>query len=308
MSRSHETGAGTRRIPFLRDRPRPQKIENAAWRQQAAEAARRARRRLLVLVPVLAAIIAAYQWRRELFGVDEPVRIATAIAFAAIGWSVARGFANVVVDRLTRRMEPGTAGVAGFLLRLFLLLLIVIVSLRLAGLPLGTVALGASFTAVVVGLAAQQTLGNVFAGIVLLSARPFQIGDRVRFAGFGMDVEGTVVGHGLLYVTCEDGADTVLVPNSTALTMSVRPIREPAKVDLRARLPAGIDPVAVEALIAERVTTPTRGVPHVGLEEYLDDEVVVRIRAAPVHPGDGGQLAREVLGAISDVDRAQAPA
>ena len=38
------------------------------------------------------------------------------------------------------------------------------------------------FTAVGVG-AAQQTLGNVLAGVVLLAARPLQIGDRVRFAG-----------------------------------------------------------------------------------------------------------------------------
>lgn len=63
-------------------------------------------------------------------------------------------------------------------------------SLRLAGLQLGTLALGASVTAVIVGLAAQQTVGNVLAGLVLISARPFKIGDRVRLAGFGMDVEG----------------------------------------------------------------------------------------------------------------------
>lgn len=34
--------------------------------------------------------------------------------------------------------------------------------------------------AVVVGLAAQQTLGDLIAGMVLIAARPFRVGDRVR--------------------------------------------------------------------------------------------------------------------------------
>lgn len=278
-------------------------MDAATMRRQAADAARRARRRLLLLVPVLVALIAAYRWRIELFGADVPVRIATALAFALIGWSLAGGISRVLVGRMTRSMDPANAGVAGFLVRLLTLALSVIVALRLAGLSLQTLALGASFTAVVVGLAAQQTLGNVFAGVVLLAARPFQIGDRVRFAGFGMDVEGTVVAHGLLYVTCTDGDDEVLVPNTTALTMSVRPIREPAAVDMRARLPIDVNPEVVEHRVAEAIDVATKGAPQVGLEEFDGDEVVVRIRAVPDQPEEGGRLAREVLGAVTALDR-----
>jgi small-conductance mechanosensitive channel len=186
------------RLPHLRDSAGIRRVDAALLREHAAEAARRGRRRLVLLVPVLAAVIAAHTWRMELFGMDRPIRIATAIAFALIGWSFAGGISNVISGRLTRVMEPGTAGIAGFLVRLLMLLVTVLVAFRFAGLPIATLALGASFTAVVVGLAAQQTLGNVLAGVVLLAARPFQIGDRVRFAGFGMDVEGTIVGHGLL--------------------------------------------------------------------------------------------------------------
>ena len=46
-----------------------------------------------------------------------------------------------------------------------------------------TLAVGGAFTAVVFGLAAQQTLGNVIAGTVLLSARPFRVGERDPAAG-----------------------------------------------------------------------------------------------------------------------------
>jgi small-conductance mechanosensitive channel len=291
------------RLSRLRSPNAVKRVDAQAIRQQAAEAAKRGRRRLVLLIPVIAAVIAAYSYRIELFGVDKPVRIATAVALVLIAWPFAGGLANVITGRLQRVMEPGLTGVAGFLIKLLTLALTVMASLRLAGLPLGTLALGASFTAVVFGLAAQQTLGNVLAGVVLLSARPFTIGDRVRFAGFGMDVEGTIVGHGLLYVTCADGEDHVLVPNNTALSMAVRPIREPAKVDMRARLPRDIDPEAVESIVTESVSIPTKGSPEVELEEYDGDEVVVRIKATPDSPDDGAKLAREVLGAVTAVDR-----
>jgi small-conductance mechanosensitive channel len=152
------------------------------------------------------------------------------------------------------------------LIRLVTMAVMLVVALRLAGLQPGTITLGASFTAVVFGLAAQQTLGNIFAGIVLLSARPFTVGDRVRFNGFGMDVEGTVVSHGLLYVNCHDGRDLVLIPNNTALTMSVRPIREPASVEMRARLPKEADPEAVEKAVASSITVPVSAPPRIVLE------------------------------------------
>ena len=59
------------------------------------------------------------------------------------------------------------------------------------------------FTAVVFGLAAQQTLGNLIAGMVLLSARPFRVGERVRLqaGAVGGSVEGIVSSLGLLYTT-----------------------------------------------------------------------------------------------------------
>jgi small conductance mechanosensitive channel len=274
-------------------------VPGAAFRAQAKEAARHGWRRLAVLVPLMIALLLAFAYRQQLFGVDEPVRIAVAAILIVLGWSLALNAGRVMQPRLARYFEPGTAGVVGFLFRLFTLAAAVFVSLRLAGLKPGVLVAGAGFTAIVLGLAAQQTFGSIFAGIVLLSARPFRVGDRVRFNGFGMDVEGTVADLGLLYVTMRDGDDRVLVPNNTALTMSARPLREPAAVDMRARLPTGVDPQAVQERVAEGVAIPTRAAPHVTLEEFDGDEVVVRVRATPVDPSDGGHLARDVLRAVA---------
>jgi small conductance mechanosensitive channel len=264
-------------------------------------AARQARGQLLVLIPLLGAVLAAYLFRRQLFGVDRPVRLATAGAMVLIGWALARNLGRMLQPRLASRLDPGAAGVVGFMVRLVTLVAIVLVSLRLAGLQPRTLALGASFTAVIVGLAAQQTVGNVLAGVVLLSARPFQIGDRVRFNGFGMDVEGTVAAHGLLYLTLTDGDDLVQVPNSTALSMSNRPMREPAAVDMRARLPLGVDPELIQQRISDALSVRTKGPPHVALEEFDPDAIVVRIRAKPADRREGGRLAGEVLAAVASL-------
>src|SRR6202008_2866815 len=96
----------------------------------------------------------------------------------------------------------------------------------------------------IIGLAGQQTLGNVIAGVVLLSARPFRVGDRVRLQGGQLagQIEGTVSSLGLLYTTFARGDDSIMVPNSVVLNVAVLPLREPDAVNLRARLRAGMSP------------------------------------------------------------------
>jgi hypothetical protein len=49
----------------------------------------------------------------------------------------------------------------------------VFVALRIAGLDPRALAISGAIAAVVFGLAAQQTLGNLIAGVVLLAVRPF---------------------------------------------------------------------------------------------------------------------------------------
>ena len=73
------------------------------------------------------------------------------------------------------------------------------------------------------------------------------------------------------------------------------PLREPERVELRARFPADTTPSEVQEMISERVDVPTRYPPHIGLEELDRDEVVVRIVAVPQSRTDGARLASEIL-------------
>jgi small-conductance mechanosensitive channel len=270
-------------------------------RVQAAQAAKAARKQLFFLTPIVGVIVGVYIYRTQLFGsrADTAVSIAAAALLFMFGWIIARNLGRLLQPYFARQLDPVQAGVGGFLVRLGAVALIALISLRIAGVQLGALAVGATFTAVILGLAAQQTFGNVLAGIVLVSARPFQVGDRVRFAGFGMDVEGTVRAHGLLYVTLTDGDDLVMVPNNTALTMSVRPLREPAAVDMQAHLDPSVDPRDVQDRLVDGISIPLKAEPQVLLEEFDGDEVIVRIKATPVDPENGGELAGQVLDVVS---------
>jgi small-conductance mechanosensitive channel len=208
-----------------------------------------------------------------------------------------------VSPAIFKRLEPATAGTVSFLLRLVLLGTALIIALRTAGLDPRTLAVGGAFTAVVVGLAAQNTLGNVMAGLLLLSARPFKVGDRVRFQAGGVAgrVEGVVMSLGLLYVTLAEGEDTILVPNNVAMAAAVVPLREPTAVDLRARVKPDVKPSELQRFLEENVTVATRSHPHISVEEVDDDEVVMRVAATPELDREGAKLADEILAAIGQV-------
>jgi small-conductance mechanosensitive channel len=272
-------------------------------RVQAAQKARRARWQALIIMPLLVGVVWAYSHRRQLFGVDLPVRVASAVALVILGWAFARALGRALGPSLFRRMDSGTAGTVGFLIRLLALTIAVLFALRVAGLQPSTLAVGGAFTAVIVGLAAQQTIGNLIAGMVLLSARPFRVGDRVRLQAGAVAgiVEGVVSSLGLLYTTLAQGEDRTMVPNSVVLSAAVVPLREPASVDLRARLRAGVQPSYIQKLLDDAVTVPTRSRPHIGLEEVDADEVVVRIAATPESGSDGPKLADEILEAVSQL-------
>jgi small conductance mechanosensitive channel len=272
---------------------------------QTAQRARRARRELIVLVPLLSITLYAYLRREELFGVDTPVRAAAAIVMVILGWALARDLGRFTAPALFRRMDPATAGTVGFLIRLIFIAAAALFALRVAGLQPETLAVGGAITAVVFGLAAQQTLGNLIAGMVLISARPFKVGDCVRLQAGGLagQIEGVVASLGLLYTTFAQERDSIMVPNNVVLTAAIVPLREPAAVDLRARLRPDVRPSDLQALLEDNLRTPVRSEPHISLEEVDHDEVVVRIAATPVSDEHGPQLADEVLAAIATVTR-----
>jgi small conductance mechanosensitive channel len=276
------------------------------------QAVRHARRRLAVTAPLMIATIVAqalaiarlddrhgrgWHWLVSLG--STPVRTVAVLLVVSLGWLISIDLSRVA-PTLFRRMEPGAAGTVGFLIRLVSVAATATTALAVGGISSSTIALGGAFTAVVLGLAAQQTLGNVFAGIVLLSARPFRVGERVRLqAGVvAGQIEGTVSNLGLLYTTLARGDDRIMIPNNVVLAAAVVPLREPEAVDVKVRLAGGVTPSQLQAVLDAQVAVATRSAPSVVLEEIDGDAVVVRIRATPEERNQGAKLADEIIAAL----------
>lgn len=272
-------------------------------------AVRRARWEILVLLPLLVGVLVVYHHADTIFGIskDSPantwIQWATVVALLAIGWTVARDVGRAAGPTFFRRMDPATAGTVGFLIRLATLGLTLLVALSVAGASAASLVAGSAFTAIVLGLAAQQTLGNLFAGLVLLTARPFRVGERVRLQA-GMlagRIEGVVSSLGLLYTTLARGEDRIMIPNNVVLSAAVVPMREPDPVDVRVRLSAGIRPSHVQLILDDAISTPTRSPAKVLLEEIDGEDVIVRVQATPERASDGARLADEVIAALASV-------
>ena len=273
----------------------------------------RARRELAVLIPLLVAVVVVHvhdanaasrhppgqQW---LGALGNWANYLEALAVLFLGWLISRDLATIA-PTLFRRMDPATAGPVGFLIRLFAVAATVLGALAIAGVNPKTLAVGGAFTAVVLGLAAQQTLGNLFAGMVLLTAQPFRLGERVRLqaGAVGGYIEGIVSSLGLLYTTLTRGDDRIMIPNNVVLAAVVVPLREPEAVDVKARVSSTLRPSELETILKERSPPPTRGPAHIVVEEIAGDELVVRVRATPERADDGPLLADEVISALSDI-------
>lgn len=190
-------------------------------RQISPRVVRRARIQVLLLVPVFVGIALIYEYRDslELEGFKTPVRIISVFVLMGLSWIIARAFGRAFGPALFRRLDPPTAGTVGFLIRLATLVACFVVALKVAAVKAETLEIGGALTAVILGLAAQQTLGNIIAGIVLLSAAPFRVGDRVKLqaGALGGPVEGVVSSLGLFYTTLECEENSTMLPNSVIL-------------------------------------------------------------------------------------------
>jgi small-conductance mechanosensitive channel len=273
-------------------------------------AVKRAQREAAALLPLLVAVLVLFYNRKPWFDVqpgtttDTLAQIGTVIVLLVLGWTLARDIGRAAAPTFFRRMDPATAGSVGFLIRLATMGITLLIALTVASVNVGTLVAGSAFTAIVLGLAAQQTLGNLFAGLVLLSARPFRVGERVRLQAGAVagSVEGIVSSLGLLYTTLkQEGEDRVMIPNNVVLAAAVVPLKEPDSVDVKVRLSSGIRPSHVQAILDDQVSTPTRRAATVVLEEINGDEVVVRVQATPRHANEGAKLADEIIASLASV-------
>ena len=153
----------------------------------------------------------------------------TAAAFSVFGSIATYGLSGKARSVLEPRAGAAHAAVVRYALLLIGAFTTLVVTLVLFAVPVGQLVLGGALTSVFVGIAAQQALGNVFAGIVLLLTRPFRVGDaiRLRAGALGGQLDGTVTEIGITYVRLDTGTSIMAVPNSQVLNAVVGPLPPP---------------------------------------------------------------------------------
>lgn len=128
-------------------------------------------------------------WRelgnRTLASLDDLLlRLLNALLVLAIFYAVYRlvyGLLAGVLDRTGA--DPGVRYILGQLTRYGLLAVAVLSALGQVGIEVGSLLAGLGILGLAVGLAAQDSLANLIAGITILWDRPFRVGDNVTVAG-----------------------------------------------------------------------------------------------------------------------------
>ncbi|MBU2664842.1 mechanosensitive ion channel family protein [Actinoplanes bogorensis] len=144
----------------------------------------------------------------------------------AVGGILASRTAAREVHRITQARAGESAAtplrlvvqLGGYLIALFAVT-------DLLGIGLQHLLVGGAVTGVILGLAAQPVLSNLFAGFVLLFARPYIPGQQVRVlsGAIGGPHYGTIISAGLLYTVLDTDEGPLNIPNSALLASAVGP-------------------------------------------------------------------------------------
>jgi small conductance mechanosensitive channel len=139
------------------------------------------------------------------------------VVAATIGYFVVNSLANVFY-RLSYDALKKNAEIIRILIRIIgAIIVISIIISYLSEDPIIAASIG-TITAIVIGFASQNVLGNLISGLYLAITRPFRIGDKVTVFGN----TGIIFDIGLLYsrLKTEEG-DIILAPNLSLVSTTI---------------------------------------------------------------------------------------
>lgn len=211
------------------------------------------------------------------------LNVVGAIIILIVGW-MAAGWAQRAVRRglaKTERCDETLQGFFGSLARYFVLVFTVLAVLSQFGIQTASLIAVFGAAGLAIGLALQGTLSNIAAGVMLLTFRPFKVGDYVDVAGLA----GTVKSISL-FVTELATPDNVqiLAPNGQIWGAAVKNFSHhstrrmdlPIGIDYKADLDSAMKILLAEAANDARVLRDPEPTAFVG--ELGDSAVTITTR------------------------------
>ena len=191
--------------------------------------------------------------------------IGLAVAFCALASAATIGLSGKARSVLEPTFGTSHSAVVQYAVVLIGAVTTLLVTLSLIGIPVTQLLLGGALTSVFVGIAAQQSLSNVFAGMVLLLAHPFRVGDSIRLqaGALGGQISGTIAEIGITYLRLATSTGVISIPNSQVLNAVVGPLPDPSTYSSPQPTPPLIaqpagPPAPASSQMAHRGPLPTR--------------------------------------------------
>lgn len=136
---------------------------------------------------------------------------------AVIGYFTIDLISNIFYKYTYESLDKNAEAVKILIRILGTVIIIAIIISYLSHDPLIAASIG-TVTALIIGFASQNVLGNIIAGLYLAITRPFRIGDKITVFGN----TGTVFDIGLLNSRLKtEAGDTIIAPNSSILGTTI---------------------------------------------------------------------------------------
>lgn len=209
--------------------------------------------------------------------------VLVAAIIAVVGVIVAKIILSVIRRLLKRStMDSSLQSVIMIILRLVLYTVVALIVVDYFGIPVTSLLTVLSIVGLAVSLAIQDTLTNVFSGMMLLAAKTFSSGDYVQLNG----LEGTVIKVDLMNTHLRTADNkTVRIPNKDVQAAPiVNYSHEPTRrVEIRVTASYNDDTEAVKAALlraADEADTVLRDpAPFAGLFAYQNSSIEYVLQA-----------------------------
>jgi small-conductance mechanosensitive channel len=160
-------------------------------------------------------------------GTAQIITVAGAAVFCIASMVATFGFARWARAMLERPIGAAYGAILRYVMILAGICIIALTTLSMLNFPVRQLVVGGAVTGVLISIAAQQSLANLFAGVMLQFAHPFRVGDRVRVRSGALagTIEGTVTEFSITYVQLDTDDGGVFLPNAQVLAAAVSPVR-----------------------------------------------------------------------------------
>jgi small conductance mechanosensitive channel len=163
-------------------------------------------------------------------------RILVALLFLVVFYGIYRAVRKIVVGSMKKaNVDPSIRDMLGFLIKWAIMGFGIVIACNQIGIQIAALLTGVSIIGLAVGFAAQETLANFIAGIVIFLDKPFKIGDWIEIDGQLAEVKRVTFRSTRLENLDND---VVIIPNTMVLSQKF--LNKSTNQITRASVPIGI--------------------------------------------------------------------